>query len=38
MSMIEMLAEGFFKWYHGVLLLGLIGTLVFYVKYRRGQM
>ena len=30
-------AKSMFQWYHGVLLLALIGIIIFYVIYRRRQ-
>ncbi len=36
MNLETMLAAGF-AWYHVVFGLGLIGTIVFYVMYRRSQ-
>ena len=38
MSMTELLGESWFRWYHVLLFVGLIGLVVFYVKYRRNQM
>jgi len=34
----DMLAAGFWQWYHWLAIIGLIAVLIFYVIYRRNQM
>ena len=38
MELANVILAATYKWYHLVLLLGLIGVIIFYVLYRRRQM